>query len=113
VPRFALVTGVAGLLGLALLNPDAWIAEQNLDRYADTGRVDWFYLQGLSADAVPVFEGRDELEVRCGLPRGWSADDDWLSWNLSRSRAEGVVADLDSAAVSRADDLCPSEPTGD
>ncbi len=113
VPRFALVTGVAGLLGLALLNPDAWIAEQNLDRYADTGRVDWFYLQGLSADAVPVFEGRDELEVRCGLPRGWSADDDWLSWNLSRSRAEGVVADLDSAAMSRADDLCPSEPTGD
>ena len=41
VPRFALVTGVAGLLGLAIINPDAWIAEHNLDRYADTGRVDW------------------------------------------------------------------------
>ncbi|QIG43437.1 DUF4173 domain-containing protein [Nocardioides anomalus] len=93
VPRFALVTGVAGLLGIAALNPDAWIAEHSLDRYAATGRVDWTYLQGLSADAVPVFEGRAELEVACGLPRSWTAGgDDWLDWNLGRHRAR--AADL-------------------
>ena len=28
--------------------------ERNLDRYDETGKVDWYYLQGLSADAVPV-----------------------------------------------------------
>ena len=28
VPRFALVTGVVGLLGIAAINPDAWIAQQ-------------------------------------------------------------------------------------
>ena len=39
---------------LAALNPDAWIAEHNLDRYDETGKVDWTYLQGLSDDAVPV-----------------------------------------------------------
>ncbi len=93
VPRFALVTGVAALLGLAALNPDALIARQNLDRYADSGRVDWFYLRGLSADAVPVFEDRSETEVRCGLPRYWSQDDDWLAWNLGRSRASSLVED--------------------
>ncbi len=87
LPRFALVTGVAALLGIAALNPEAWIAERNLDRYADTGKVDWTYLQGLSADAVPVFEGRPAQEVACGLPRSWSQDDDWLSWNLGRRRA--------------------------
>jgi hypothetical protein len=91
VPRFALVTGVAGLLGLAVVNPDAWIAEQNLDRYADTGRVDWHYLRHLSADAVPVFEDRSAGEVACGLPRFWSQDDDWLSWNLGRRRASATV----------------------
>ena len=72
LPRFALVTGVAALLGLAALNPDAWIAEHNLDRYADTGKVDWYYLRNLSADAVPVFEDRAAAEIGCGLPRYWS-----------------------------------------
>jgi len=117
VPRFALVTGVAGLLGLAALNPDAWIAEHNLDRYADTGRVDWSYLRNLSADAVPVFEGRSGIEVACGMPRYWSQDDDWLSWNLGRSRARATVDDVrpDLAAALNASstsalDQCPEAP---
>ena len=54
LPRFGLFSGVALLLGLAALNPDAWIAQQNLDRYEATGKVDWTYLAGLSDDAVPV-----------------------------------------------------------
>jgi two-component system sensor histidine kinase BaeS len=93
LPRFALVTGVAALLGVAALNPDAWIARHNLDRYDESGRVDWDYLQTLSADAVTVFEDRDELEISCGMPRFWSQRDDWLSWNLGRSRAEDVAAE--------------------
>ena len=93
VPRFALVTGVAALLGLAALNPDALIARQNLDRYDVTGRVDWSYLRNLSADAVPAFEDRSGTEVACGLPRYWSQDDDWLGWNLGRSRASATVDD--------------------
>ena len=36
---------------LAALNPDAWIAERNLDRYDETGEVDWTYLPSLSDDA--------------------------------------------------------------
>ena len=94
LPRFALVSGVVALLGVAAINPDAWIAEHNLDRYADTGRVDWDYLRNLSADAVPVFDGTaPATEVACGLPRYWSQDDDWLSWNLGRSRAAGAIDD--------------------
>ena len=91
VPRFALVTGVAGLLGLAVINPDAWIAEHNLNRYADTGRVDWSYLRSLSADAVPVFDDETAVVISCGMPRYWSQDDDWLSWNLGRRRATSAV----------------------
>ena len=91
LPRFALISGVVALLGVAAINPDAWIAERNLDRYADTGRVDWHFLRNLSADAVPVFDGRSETEVVCGMPRYWSQDEDWLAWNLGRSRASATV----------------------
>jgi signal transduction histidine kinase len=124
VPRFALVTGVVGLLGLAVINPDAWIAERNLDRYADTGRVDWHYLRSLSADAVRAFADRPAAEIECGMPRSWSQDDDWLSWNLGRSRASDAVdngPDAMAAALatgqSTQDDLtaadCPeSRPPG-
>jgi two-component system, OmpR family, sensor histidine kinase BaeS len=107
LPRFALVSGVVALLGLAAINPDAWIAQHNLDRYTDTGKVDWAYLQGLSADAVPVFDDRDETEVRCGMPRYSTKRSDWLSWNLSRSRAEDTMA-AQAGAPATADD-CPGD----
>jgi hypothetical protein len=121
VPRFALVTGVAALLGLAALNPDALIARQNLDRDTDTVPVDWHYLRNLSADAVPVFDGRSAAEIACGLPRYWSQDDDWLGWNLGRHRASATVDDgpatlraaLDSALPTRDDPTeadCPAAP---
>jgi two-component system, OmpR family, sensor histidine kinase BaeS len=117
VPRFALVTGVAGLLGLAVINPDAWIAEHNLERYADTGRVDWSYLRNLSADAVPVFEDETAVVISCGMPRYWSQDDDWLSWNLGRRRATSAVdggpetmAVVMDAGSTSALDQCPEAP---
>ena len=91
VPRFALITGVAALLGLAALNPDALIAKQNLDWYDATGRVDWNYLRNLSADAVPAFEDRPDAEVACGLPRYWTHGEDWLAFNLGRHRARAIL----------------------
>jgi two-component system, OmpR family, sensor histidine kinase BaeS len=87
LPRFALLSGTVALLGLAVLNPDAWIAEHNLDRYAETGRVDWTYLRGLSDDAVPVLGDLPEEERRCALEGRQAATGDWLEWNLGRARA--------------------------
>jgi hypothetical protein len=106
LPRFALVSGVVALLGLALLNPDAWIARHNLDRYADTGRVDWTYLRGLSDDAVPVLADLPARERRCALANQAAPSDDWLAWNLGRSRAAGH---LPGPALSDAqlDQICP------
>ncbi len=87
LPRFALVTGVVALLGLAALNPDAWIAERNLDRYAETGKVDWGYLRGLSDDAVPALTRLPADLAPCALGGRDAADDGWLEWNLGRARA--------------------------
>ena len=92
VPRFALITGGLGLLGLAAINPDAWIARHNIDRYEETGKLDWAYLATLSSDAVPTLQ-RLPVEVQaCAFSynAGWSFGDDWLEWNLGRARARSA-----------------------
>ncbi|WP_408897427.1 DUF4153 domain-containing protein [Nocardioides sp. R1-1] len=91
LPRFALLSGVVGLLGLAVVNPDAWIARHNLARYDDTGRVDWGYLRDLSDDAVPTLAELSGADRRCALAGRELDDDDWLEWNLGRSRAADAL----------------------
>jgi two-component system sensor histidine kinase BaeS len=92
VPWAALVTGAVMLLGLAAVNPDGYIAERNVARFAETGRIDWYYLSGLSADAVPALADLPERYRGCALPSG-IPDDDWLAWNLGRARARAVMPD--------------------
>jgi two-component system sensor histidine kinase BaeS len=92
LPRTALLGGVGLLLGLAAINPDAWIARHNLERYEETGKVDWYYLQGLSADAVPELATLPDDVVECALVgHGTGEGGDWLEWNLGRSRAEPLL----------------------
>ncbi len=89
VPRFAFVTGLVGLLGIAAINPDAWIARHNIDRYEQSGKLDWQYLATLSFDAVPTLKDLPADLQACVF--SYSADeafsDDWLEWNLGRARA--------------------------
>ena len=100
LPRFALLTGTLALLGLAAVNPDAWIADRNLERYAEVGRVDWSYLRGLSDDAVTVLAGLPDDQARCALGGREAASDDWLEWNLGRTRAaDAREAPVDAARV--------------
>jgi len=87
------VVGSAGvtLLGLAVLNPDAYVAEHNVDRYEQTGRIDVAYLATLSADAVPALD-RLPVELRnCALHRIdrqlTDTSDPWFDTNASRNAA--------------------------
>lgn len=100
LPRFALVSGVAALLGLAALNPDAWIARHNIERLEQTGKVDWYYLQELSDDAIPVLAELPDDRATCALT-GWDeSQDDWLEWNLGRARAaDSVVEHLEGVRI--------------
>jgi uncharacterized protein DUF4153 len=106
LPRLALVSGVVALLGLAAINPDAWIARHNLDRYADTGQVDWSYLRSLSDDAVPVLADLPAEQRRCALANQTPSSDDWLEWNLGRSRAAGHLPGR-SLSITELERLCP------
>lgn len=90
VPRVALLTAAAAIAGLALANPDAWIARHNIDRYEATGRIDWGYLRGLSADAVPATAELAPGEQPCAVATAFR-NDDWLAWNWGRHRARRVL----------------------
>ncbi|WP_223399310.1 DUF4153 domain-containing protein [Nocardioides rotundus] len=106
IPRLGLVTGAVALLGLAAINPDAWVAEQNIDRFEASGRLDLTYLGALSADAAPVIVDRLPEEaavcVLADLPDeqlSAAIREDLWSWNLGRQRAEASVDALDPARV--------------
>lgn len=79
------------------LNPDAWIAERNIDRYeTTTGRLDLEYLSGLSADAVPVLLRLPAPLRDCALARQVErlrgTDDPWFDPNQARDRARELLA---------------------
>jgi Domain of unknown function (DUF4153) len=87
--------GAVGLLGLALVNPDLYIAEQNIARVDTTAGTDYRYLGGLSADAYPAIWRLPEDRFDCVTGRRELAalsGDDWLEWNLGRERARDLAA---------------------
>jgi len=105
LPRVALASGALALLGLAAVNPDAWVAGRNIDRYESTGRLDASYLQTLSADAAPVVAERLPEHVAGCVLRGLplhrldpAERDDLWSWTLGRSRAEDALTRVDVPA---------------
>lgn len=87
VPRAALLVGATMLLGLAAINPDGYIAERNIERFEQTGRIDWYYLTGLSDDAVPALTQLPAPYRECVFANQASGSNDWLEWNFGRSRA--------------------------
>jgi two-component system sensor histidine kinase BaeS len=94
LPRAALLSGAALLLGLAVANPDAWIASHNLDRYQATGKVDWSYLRGLSLDATPTLVDLPPEQAACALGDTSPDKDGWAGWNLARVRATNALDDF-------------------
>lgn len=111
IPRAAALTGAGLVLALGLLNPDAWVANRNLDLAATSSQFDADYLAGLSADAVPAIVGRlPAAQAQCVIGSSSisrAPTDDVLEWNLGRSRARDILA---KAAWSQSDLVaaCPS-----
>jgi hypothetical protein len=112
----ALVSGVASVALLFVLNPDALVARTNLARLSSSSvpaRFDVAYATTLSADAVPVvIAAMPSLprDVQCALAedllRRWPPDrvSSIRSWNWSSARASDAVrqhqAELRSMAAS-------------
>lgn len=92
LPRAAIAAAALALLGLAAANPEAAIADANLDRAAQGKPLDVRYLSRFSADVAPVVASR-RPDAACLLrPLAHSLPDDaWPAWNWSRSRAREII----------------------
>ncbi len=85
------------------LNPDAFIAQRNIERFASTGKLDIYYLSRLSDDAIPdiikVLNIPDEdLRKKFASELYWRMKDSdsrnfspWQSLNISRMRANKIL----------------------
>jgi len=94
LPRAVTATAAVALLSLAALNPDALIAERNVERFRGGADLDLVYLQGLSADAVPALDRLPEPQRSCVLSRtDLAAPDGWQGANLGRLRAGDLLRD--------------------
>jgi signal transduction histidine kinase len=101
--------GAAGLLGLALFNPDLYIAEHNIARAAAPVGIDWEYLGELSADAYPALVRLPDEQFACATRfTAELGEDDWLEWNLSRERTRDLMADRPPAGAQGTSVPCPS-----
>ena len=89
----AVVGTALALLGFSLVNPDRLIAERNVDRWRETGRIDAGYLRRLSADAAPALvELPAELGVLTELEGALARGEPWSSFNLSRRGARNLLS---------------------
>ena len=63
----------AAALAFALANPDARIAEHNIERFEESGKIDRVYLAHLSADArLEVARAGIRIRRRHGGLIGWT-----------------------------------------
>ena len=92
--RSMVAAGMLALLGLAVLDPERFVAEHNVARWVETGRLDTSYLSTLSADAVPVLDALPAPLRDCtlaGVAARLAEPDDWRSANLSRAAARDIL----------------------
>ncbi|WP_420865766.1 DUF4153 domain-containing protein, partial [Streptomyces showdoensis] len=107
LPR-ALAASAAGfVLVFGLIQPDAVIARQNVDRHERLDRIDVHYLQGLSADAVPALDRLPEPLRSCALVEidAQLREDEggWYATSLAETRAREI---LEARPVTRTPDEC-------
>jgi signal transduction histidine kinase len=95
LPRAALLSAVVFLLVGGLANPEAWVAQRNIDRYHATGKLDTAYLVTLGPDAAPTIAAGLPADVAsCLLRSKPPMTDDLLGWNFGRARVTDLVEGL-------------------
>ncbi len=89
------------LVGMNILNPDAFIAQRNIERFNDGKKIDVYYLTTLSDDALPVtikmlnvsdesIKGEFAYYMYWRV-QGRDSSSNWQSFNISRNRAQEII----------------------
>jgi len=93
LPRAAIGFTSLGLLVLTIMNPDAMVANRNIERFRYTGKIDSAYLSTLSPDAAPAIMRLPPTlrkPILESITKGIARDEPWSSWNYGRARARNL-----------------------
>ncbi|WP_423488732.1 DUF4153 domain-containing protein [Mycobacteroides sp. PCS013] len=104
LPTAVVAVGAFGMLGLAIFNPESYIAQRNVEFFEQTGKIDQWYMGGLSSDAFAAtkalpeevrvcVQGRIAGQQRAGAP--------WYEYNVSRARIRAAEVKPTSCNVDR------------
>lgn len=99
LPKYYGIAAIAAYVIVNYLNIDVVIAENNIQRYHETGEIDTEYLAGLSSDAVPVIMtlaqdksvGESVMQQIREKVEDLEEESGWQSFNLARSRAKAYM----------------------
>ena len=96
------LSAILFLVGMNILNPDAFIAQKNIQRFNDGKKLDVYYLTTLSDDALPVtvkmLDISDEsvkgefAYYMYWRVQGKGSSNNWQSFNVSHKRAKEIIA---------------------
>ncbi|HTE64307.1 MAG TPA: DUF4173 domain-containing protein [Solirubrobacteraceae bacterium] len=104
LPRAVVAVSATAALGFAASDPDARIAERNVARYAETGNLDFRYLDTLSADAAPAIARLPPTLGACASARvrgALAAPDGLAGANAGRAQARELLARFERRACGR------------
>nr|WSW43299.1 DUF4173 domain-containing protein [Streptomyces sp. NBC_01001] len=96
LPRAVAGSAAAAVLAFGLLSPDGMVAEKNVARFQQDGKIDLAYFQSLSADAVPALDRLPEPRRSCAL-RGINNELSgggrvpWYAMSLGEYRARQIL----------------------
>ncbi|WP_293768129.1 DUF4173 domain-containing protein [Sporichthya sp.] len=95
LPRAVVAAAAVALLGLTAINPDAYIAERNVDRFERTGRIDLYLpgdvVGGRGARPAPIARRCPRLCSRGHRPRAGCVLGPWFDTNVARNRARSLL----------------------
>ncbi len=99
----AVIAGMALIVALHVINPDAYIVRTNVARAAELKSFDPRYSSSLSLDSVPALvdalpdlSPSDRKALMNGIWRHYlRLSQDWRGWSLSRARAMETMNGLD------------------
>lgn len=87
----SVIVSILALASINIINPDAFIARQNLQRYAETGKLDLEYLHTLSEDSLPAI--KPVFDPSLARKHG-TQDQSWQEFNLARARFNNFLNTL-------------------
>ncbi|MEU3724428.1 DUF4173 domain-containing protein [Streptomyces sp. NPDC031705] len=104
--RAVVGSAAATVLAFGLLSPDGIIAESNVTRYEQDGKLDLAYLRDLSADAAPYLDRLPEPRRSCALmgirdQLREAEEAPWYATSLGEYRARAILRDRPVTATAR------------